>query len=367
MRVIDYLNTEGNSIDTLNTEFGIRSKIYESGLVVLNYDQIESPKNHPIADECRGLIIEQIDSRWVVVSKSFNRFYNLGECDNIPESWDDYQFLEKADGSIIKIYWHRGRWEISTRGTAYAESPNPSGVTFRQMVLDVLDCTEEEFQENMYDRATNLTGIFELIGPMNRIVTPYQKGELVFLGFIDNDTQQEIVGEALEEFRTRVVSPFRNPKVYQCSSKEEVESLVSSLTDLKEGVVCFNPKTGHRIKVKALAYLTAHRIRGDSGTPTPANICELVVTNETGEFLAYFPEFQSMFDVYINKFDSLIDSAEAIYEETKDIESQKEFALAVKDHPLSGILFTSRAKNSTIRHALSEAKTSMLIKVLLGK
>jgi hypothetical protein len=73
MQVVQYLKEHG--IGKLVSEFGIKVKEYDEGLLVLNYDLIESPKSHPIVMECRSLIL---DKQFNVVSRSFDRFFNLG-------------------------------------------------------------------------------------------------------------------------------------------------------------------------------------------------------------------------------------------------------------------------------------------------
>src|SRR4051812_14440572 len=102
MEVIKYLKQYG--LKALEEEFSIKAKIYEEGLIVLNYDQIySSTKAHPIVAECRGLIL---DTDFNIVSRSFDRFFNLGEQ---PETQTDIDIskavcMEKIDGSLIKIY-----------------------------------------------------------------------------------------------------------------------------------------------------------------------------------------------------------------------------------------------------------------------
>ena len=73
MKTIEYIKKNG--IESLKSEFGINVKEYDD-LFVLNYDQIESPKTHPIVQECRSLIL---DKQFNVVSRSFDRFFNFGE------------------------------------------------------------------------------------------------------------------------------------------------------------------------------------------------------------------------------------------------------------------------------------------------
>jgi hypothetical protein len=73
-------------LEKLKEELGIKFKIYhEDGIVILNYDQIESPKSHPIVIECRSLILNIYTLG--VVSRKFDRFFNHGEC---PEFYSDF-------------------------------------------------------------------------------------------------------------------------------------------------------------------------------------------------------------------------------------------------------------------------------------
>lgn len=50
MKTIDFL--KDNGIEALRTELAITVKEVDD-LLVLNYNQIESPKTHPIVVECR--------------------------------------------------------------------------------------------------------------------------------------------------------------------------------------------------------------------------------------------------------------------------------------------------------------------------
>lgn len=76
----DYAKTLGpqGALNKLNEELAIRVATHEwLPLVILNYDQLDSPKTHPIVRECRGLVLEM--ETWKVVARAFERFFNLGE------------------------------------------------------------------------------------------------------------------------------------------------------------------------------------------------------------------------------------------------------------------------------------------------
>jgi tRNA splicing ligase len=81
LNVQEFLLENQNGLELLKVEpYNLDIKEYESGLVVLNYNQINSPKYDPIVMECRGLILDSKDS-WKIVAKSFRRFFNYGEGD----------------------------------------------------------------------------------------------------------------------------------------------------------------------------------------------------------------------------------------------------------------------------------------------
>lgn len=68
----------GKTIDDLESELGIKAIAHPTlPLVILNYNQIESPKRNSIVRECRGLVLEV--GTWNVVARSFQRFFNFGE------------------------------------------------------------------------------------------------------------------------------------------------------------------------------------------------------------------------------------------------------------------------------------------------
>lgn len=74
MRVIEFIKNHG--IQALTEEYAISVKKVDD-LLVLNYNQIDSPKTHPLVIECRSLILESETLK--VVSRGFDRFFNIYE------------------------------------------------------------------------------------------------------------------------------------------------------------------------------------------------------------------------------------------------------------------------------------------------
>ena len=113
----DHNNNEtNNKLKLLTEQYGIKVKEYKD-FVGLNYDQIKSPKTHPITIECRSLKLHR--ENWNIASRAFDRFFNYGEA---PEQYSKFKMkhavvLEKADGSLIPVWFNTidKRWEISSR------------------------------------------------------------------------------------------------------------------------------------------------------------------------------------------------------------------------------------------------------------
>jgi hypothetical protein len=208
--------------------------------------------------------------------------------------------------------------------------------------------TEEKFQLSCCAMDKNVTRVYEGIGPSNRIVTPYKKNELVALAYVRHKkyAQNEYAAP-----KNEIIAPgaayeknygwnVRQLEVYNFKTKDECLTALAELKDLREGFVCINNNTGQRVKLKNLTYLAAHRLRGN-GLNTKS-ICELVLMNETEEYLASFPEDAHRFVPAEEALATILCWIGMDYEQHEDIESQKEFALAIQNCPNKFVLFKMR-------------------------
>lgn len=356
-----------DAIRFLSEDLAIKVRDY-GDFFVLDYNQIDSPKTNEYVIECRGLTV---DKNGHILAQAFPRFFNWGEA---PETTVNFEFsrakvFEKADGSLIKVYFNKytGQWEIGTRGTAFAEGQHDFYPTFRDAVLeDGFGVTEDRFQK-FFDEygVCGLTYVFEYTSPKNRVVTRYTKPEMVLLGIAHNITGEFDIPQ---EYDTSWMNSFsmniREVRLYSYADADEMLASTSTLENLEEGYVLYDMESGVRIKVKSLKYVEVHRIRGE-GKPTPKSICTLILENEQDEFLAYFPEFKYLFEPYQDKLKEVHLTLVQAWDAYKDLESQKDFALAVKDLTGSSILFTMRNKKISLHDAWNEAKLSYKLTMLI--
>lgn len=358
MQVIEFIKQHGTQ--ALTEQFAISVKQTDD-LLMLNYNQIDSPKTHPIVRECRSLILEAGTLK--VVSRSFDRFFNQGEALNVmPEiDWSRAVAYEKVDGSLIKIYSYKGHWYISTKGMVYGDSDCMGyGVTFYELVLKALGCENDaEFQtlcnSNLwFDR----TYICELTSVENRVVKRYEGYKLHYLACRINDT-----GEYVDEEQYATNFGMRRINKYAFNSVEDCLRTARELKDLDEGYVVY--QDGIPIsKVKSPAYVAVHHIRGEG--LNPKRVMQLVLTGEQDEYLNYFPDDKVVIDPYTDAFNRLTFNIKSIYDTIHDIEDQKTFAKRAGTFDFKAALFQARLKNICPVQAFNDQRESYKMEILKG-
>lgn len=367
LEVVDYLRQ--NSIQKLQEEFGIKIKEYGAeGLVVLNYDQILSPKTAKITSECRGLILSTLF--YDVVCRPFDRFFNYGEAGVVLQNENELhncEVFEKVDGSLIKVYYFDGSWRIGTRGTAFAETEvNGFEITFESLVLKALGF-QFLFQfsalMNYLKAPRFLTFLFELTSLQNRVVTRYGNEPTLWYLNARHKTTGEYFYEEGRALASQISSAIKFPVEYSFSSVSECVTAAKELPSLKEGYVLYHKNSKVPFaKIKSPAYCAVHLIRGEG--LNPKRTMELVLTNEQEEYLSYFPEDRSFVEVYSNALSSLLTEMQLKYNEVKDIVEQKEFACTIKELQYSSILFRARKNKISTTQAFYDSQLSLQLKLL---
>lgn len=351
MNVIKYLKENG--IEKLKSDFKIKVREYPD-LIVLNYDQLDSPKLDPIVIECRMLIL---DKAFNVVARSFNRFFNLNETkfSKVHELTDEYSVFEKRDGSLIGIYFHNGKWNTSTKSTAYGEmivgiSRDTSWKTFHELILIALELTEEEFQNNCNSNLDkNECYIFELTSPMKTVVKEYNDYQMTFLCQRNKHT-----GKYSKANNIGLIGTISYPVEYHFKNLESCIDACSRLIKLDEGFVIYKNGIPHA-KLKSILYLTTVYFN-DTGYKKE-KIYEVILINEQDEFLTYFPEYEKEILDCKSKYDNFIEHIDYNYLEVAHIEDQKDFAVKISKSPYKpykSLYFLARKMNKNPKEIFNE-------------
>jgi hypothetical protein len=280
--------------------------------VLLKYDQIESDFKEPIVKECRGLILRKSDLKPVCVP--FYKFFNYGETHADKIDWKTAKVQQKVDGSIIKV-WYDEAWHISTNGTIDAnEATCPTGQRFADLFYAAYANSHTGTFENFCKGLNeNYTYMFEMVHHLTRIVIRYDKPMIYHIGTRDNRTLEELHIDCLG---------VPKPMQYSFNSIEDAVAMAQTLPYSEEGYVVVDGNW-NRVKVKSPSYVAVHHLK-NNGVVTYKRIIELVMKNETKEFLSYFPEFTDYF--------------------MKTEEAYSKFLARVKEdlHTIAGIVYLTR-------------------------
>ena len=330
----------------LKEEYGIK---YSFGtnfpeLICLKYNQIESPMGERIVQECRGLILN-VQEDWNIVSRPYNKFFNYGEGHAAPIDWNSAKVYEKLDGSLMTLYFYKGKWRVQTSGTVDAECQvNGYDITFKELFWQVFTSLEYLIPSH---GEKELCFMFELMTSKNRVVVRHPKDKLVLHGVRNITTG---LYEPIEYWAQRF--NWEACKLFGLSSIEETIQASNNLDPLKQEGYILEDASFNRIKVKSPSYVALHHTRDSM---SPRSMLNIIRTNESTEFLQYFEEYTETFEQVEFKYNNLVakieDTIKTIY--NKNIQTDyKSIGLFSKDLFYKGALFQILKKDTTIKEYL---------------
>lgn len=369
MKVIEFLNSStrlgrsaAKALIDLQERYGVKHKLHEpTGLYVLNYCQIESSKykTDKIVRECRSLVLKVCEADtfdyFGVVSRSFDRFFNHGE-HRIPCKIDKLNFYEKMDGSLVTLFHYKGEWMYRTKSMIMPEEDmkvNGFEVSWKELIEEALGYGWEDAQ-----RSTKYSYILELTAPENRVVTRYTERSAVLLA-VRRTCDGVYSGQHLVD-NIAQMNCWKRPRTYYFNDWTTVEEGAKLLPNLEEGFVGY--RNGEpMVKIKNPAYVAAHHLRGDG--LNPKRCMDLVLMNETDEYLTVFPEDVNMLSPYIECWDRAMVGVDAFWKAFGKLSDQKDFALKVKDAIVAPLLFRMRngkTKEEAINSLTTNAKYNII-------
>lgn len=333
MKLTEFIKAHGDWEELLTRPpYCIKIK-REDGYIIFSYNQLESDFDIELVRECRGVILDEKTLRPVCVP--FFKFGNYGESYAATLDWGSARVQEKIDGSIIKVWYDREKWRVSTNGNIVADN----AVLTRTDLFDD-DCTFGTFGELFavakekrgldFDKLDkDKTYMFELIGPYNKVVILYPNIDIYHIGTRDNTTLKEL----------DVDIGVQKPREYPLRSIEQCIAASRELPDDKEGYVAVD-KYYNRVKIKNPTYVALHHYK-NNGTPSLTALIEIVRKNEAGEYLTYFPEFRTSIERCKSDIEKILAELQAEVDVLKGMQfaTQKDFALYVKEKPLCGYYF----------------------------
>lgn len=285
-----------------------------------------------IAILARGLVIDLKNQK--VIATPFPKFWNLGEDGR---TFPDLPFeaFEKLDGSLIIAFHHDGAWRCATKGSFNSQQAQAARALLATEHLVVGD-----------------TYLFELVGPSNKIVVPYERDELVLLSVYGRD------GNELSYPLLLVLADLIGCRVAErrsFSSFIELTEHVTALPATNEGfVVRF--EDGSRLKVKGEEYRRVHAL---ISRVTPLAVWEALVAGDDLEAMRrqlpeeFWTDFDSitgsLYQLHGNLFERVAEAAANVSHL-----SDKELGLLLPtiNEDVRGHLFTFRKHRDSLNAKL---------------
>lgn len=293
-----------------------KNKHPEHEIFILNYTpktQYEGFWNET-TEQCRGLIINKDEE---IISRCFRKFFNYQEikqkADLLFEHKTPYKIYEKYDGSLGISYFIKEKPFIATRGSFSSD----------QSII-----ANKILQEKNIKLDPNLTYLFEIISPENKIVVNYgDKKELVLLAIIETKTNKELELE------------YYNPGFFSCDVYEQsIGEILNSKKENFEGyVVKF--ENNFRFKIKLPEYVRLHKIIFNLSTKeiwqNLKTNTELNLENIPDEIFNWIKKTEKEIK---NNYSQTQKDCENLFKEIY-CENRKEFAKKALENKYSSILF----------------------------
>ena len=345
LEVIKYIKSNPNTWRDLLKDKPYCLEIKEDEhYCLLKYNQIESDFSLDIVKECRGLIVDKITLEPVALS--FKKFFNVQETYADEIDWTTAHVQEKVDGSKLCIFWdkYEQRWQVCTSGSldAYEANVGDFGLTFG-------DLFEKALANNLYTKDGFFLNLiksycytFELVSPESRIVVPYKKADLYFIGCRNVETFEETKPELYNELFGFLL---KTPKEYPLKSLEDCLEATKQMSFNEEGYVVVD-NYWNRIKIKSPAYVAGHHLRGE-GTVSSKRILEMIETGAQDDFLAIYPEYSEYFSKVLRQRHNFINYLIKGYRELREFSYsnnnlvQKDYAIWIMNNykDISSFLF----------------------------
>jgi RNA ligase len=294
----------------------------------------------PAALMARGLILDTEDR--TIAATPFPKFFNVGEhAGPIPDV--AFETLEKVDGSLIIIYWHRGDWKTATKGSLNSEQAQWARRKLATLATEHL--------------VAGVTYLCEAIYPENRIVVHYDRDALVLLAAYD-PVGFELPYTSLLDLADNV--GFMLAERYDYTHVSELVATAKTLPANDEGFV-LRFENGLRLKVKGDEYCRIHRLISDC---TPLAMWQAMKdgTNLAAVRSDLPEEFWSDFDSIVNElgkqFDTLLTAIDKTGQLTDHL-TDKELGLMLKEIPerIRSFVFPRRKHAGNLDAMISHPRT----------
>ena len=354
LKVVRFINTHPNWRAILSAPpYNLMFRDF-NGYTLIKYNQLFSDFKEPMVREARGFIIKKEGNKYVPVCVPFTKFFCVGDPNAQDALYklahrDEWYVEEKIDGSLIKLWWDNDEWHISTSGTTDAEK---AAVQFEMNDISnykqlFMYASKDKIDYDRLDK--RYTYMFELIGLENKVIVPYEKEDVYYLGRRDNYTLLEMpyfdddcAGvKKCKRPKCRIVKVNNNPKKVMKELQKEVNSFTKEHEHF-EGYVISDKSLKTRVKMKSTQYMELFFQKGN-GIFSPRKILLMILDQKDDDVLSSFPEYRPQFDDVRRAFCVWLEAVknDLRYMDARNWDDRKKFAEWAKGTTCPSIVFSA--------------------------
>ena len=354
LKVIRFINTHPNwRVILSSSPYNLIIKDL-GDCTLIKYNQLFSDFKEPMVREARGIIVQKKGHKYRLVRIAFTKFFCAGD----PNAKRDLYKLahrkqwfveEKIDGSLITLAWWDNKWRVSTSGSidAYKAPLSFSNGDIQNFGRLFEYASKGKIDYKRLDK--RYTYMFELIGLENKVIVPYEKEDIYYLGRRDNYTLLEMpyfdddcAGvEKCKRPKCRIVKVNKNPKKVMKELQKEVNSFTKEHEHF-EGYVISDRSLKTRVKMKSTQYMELFFQKGN-GIFSPRKILLMILDQKDDDVLSSFPEYRPKFDMVRRALCIWLENVknDLKYMDTHTWEDKKSFAEWAKTTTNASIIFAA--------------------------
>jgi hypothetical protein len=266
------------------------------------------------------------------LSLSYKKFFNLTEKPDLypnPESYIDWNSIEKIDGSTLCVSRVDNDLMIRTRGTIDATKMEQNGF-------------EIEILKQKYPKAfiipAGVTYIYEWVSPLNKIVIAYPEADLYLTNIINHEDYSYTSQKELDKIALEI--GVKRPKTFQFNNLTEMVETVKAFKGM-EGICLYYKNDSEMIKIKGELYLKLHRLKSElsdiekvldlytqQGQPSYNDFYKYVSDTLDFEIAQEISPMISKIIDYKNEVNAIVDHMKEFIEPLKQ-QSRKEAAISI--------------------------------------
>lgn len=378
LKVLKFINSNPNWRKILSSSpYNLMFRDFD-GYTLIKYNQLFSNFKEAMVEESRGFILKKEGYKYKLVCMPFTKFFCVGDPNaknNLKKLYHrkEWYVEEKIDGSLIKLFYDNGKWNVSTSGTINAKDAE---VQFKMKDInnfrELFDCASKD--KINYDKLDKqYTYMFELVSLENKVIVPYEIEDVYYLGRRNNYTLKEtpyfedvcIGVEKCKRPKCKIIKVNKNPKKIMKQLQDEVDNFTKENENF-EGYVISDKSLKTRVKMKSKQYMELFAQKGN-GIFTPRKILLLILDSKDDDIISSFPEYKPQFEEVKNK---LVTWAENIKKDLLEMKSmtwdnKKDFAEWTKTKTYPPIMFSAYNNDNCDEEWLEQQIKRMFINKLL--